>query len=486
MKKINNKIFREYDIRGKYPEEVNAETFFVVGQAFARLLKKHSKKNTENALLKHPKTVAVSRDMRKESTELARAFVNGILSENLNVDYLGLTSSPLLFWTVSQHKYLGGAIITASHNVSGINGIKLCLPHVEPFDTQNLLQYTDETTVPKTRLRHLTGDYGVANPLNSISDYSMVIAKLQKKCYMTEYVEFVKSFFTSKQNVRVAIDAAWATASEEIPYIFNQTNVDFIPLCFGPTENFSDKDINPANKDALDDLIRTVKKFKTDIGIGFDGDADRIFFVDENGNIVDPEIISILIASTFLENNREKNKKIVLDSRAGWTSQEAITKLDGQIFISRSGHLNIKKEMLKQKAIFGAETSGHYFFNIGKKKQYIPSDNAMIAMIKILNIISASKLPFSKIIKKYKSYPKSGELNFKVSNPQKIIKKFIQHLPSCKSSSTFDGLSVEYDDWRINVRPSNTEDGVLRVNVEARTISTLKEKIKLVRTIVRS
>ncbi len=460
MKKINKKIFREYDIRGKYPEEINANTCFLIGQAYARLLKQYRRK-PDSAFLKHDKTIVVSRDMRRESAELARAFVNGILSENLNVDYLGLTSSPLLFWASAQHEYLGGAIITASHNISGINGIKLCLPHVKPFDTKDLLELIDVKSVNKG------------------------VAKLRKKCYTAEYIEFIKSFFTSKQmKIKVAVDAAWATASDEIPYIFNQTNIDFIPLCFGPTENFSDKDINPANKGALDDLIRTVKKFKTDIGIAFDGDADRIFFVDETGNIVDPEIISILLTSTFLKNNREKNKKVVLDSRSGWTSQEPITKMGGEIIISRSGHLNIKKEMLKQKAIFGAETSGHYFFNIGKKKQYIPSDNAMIAMIKIMNIVSSSKLPFSKILKKYKSYPKSGELNFKVDNPQKIIKKFIQHLPTCKESSTFDGLSVEYDDWRINARPSNTEDGVLRINVEARDDGILRDKIKLVRDII--
>jgi len=463
MKKINKKIFREYDIRGKYPEEINADVCFAIGQAFARLLKKY-KKHPDNALLKHSKMVVVARDMRKESPELARAFTNGILSENLNVDYLGLTSSPLLFWTSAQHEYLGGAMITASHNVSGTNGIKLCLPHAEPFDTHDLLRW-----ISKPSLR--SSSYGVA--------------LLRKKCYAGEYFDFIKSFFSSKNTkIKVAVDAAWATASDEIPCIFNQTGIELIPLCFGPTENFSDKDINPANKDALTDLTKTVKKFKADIGIGFDGDADRVFFTDENGNVVDPEIISILLASTFLKNNRIKNRKIVLDSRAGWTSQDPISEMGGKIIISRSGHLNIKKEMLKQKAILGAETSGHYFFNIGKKNQYIPSDNAMIAMIKILNIISSSKLSFSKIIKKFKSFPKSGELNFKVDNPQRMIKKFIQHLPSCKSSSTFDGLSVEYDDWRMNVRQSNTEDGVLRVNVEARDVDTLEYKIKQIKKMV--
>ena len=313
------------------------------------------------------------------------------------------------------------------------------------------------------------------------------MALLRKKCYMAEYIKFIKSFFdVKKEKIKVVVDAAWATASDEIPYIFNQTDIEFIPLCFGPTENFSDKDINPANNGALDDLIRTVKKFKTDIGIAFDGDADRIFFVDEEGNVADPEIISILIASTFLKNNKEKNKKIVIDSRSGWASQESISEMGGQITISKSGHSNIKKEMLKQKAIFGAETSGHYFFNIGKKKQYVPSDNAMIAMIKILNIVSSSKLPFSKILKKHKSYPKSGELNFKVAEPEKTIKQLALRLPACKSSSTFDGLSVEYDSWRINARSSNTEDGILRINVEARDAGILRDKIRLIREIVRS
>jgi len=481
-KKTNKTIFLEYDIRGKYPKEINEEECFLIGKAWAQILKKQSKK-APGCFLKNHKTAAISRDMRKGSPQLARALSLGLLSEKINVDYLEMSTTPALYWTVAKKEYLGGAIITASHNSSEFNGIKICGAGGRPVSPEDIWkEYKNLKREIDSPLHEERVGEGLGVRIHKGGGSGMRI--LQRKSYIEQYINFLKKFYNKKNRyLKVVVDAAWAMASEEIPFIFNGMNMDFIPLCFGPTENFSNKDINPANKGALDDLSKMVKKYNADLGIAFDGDADRVLFTDENGKIIDPELITAILSVNILK--KKSKNKIIIDARSGKTSKNAIENSGGKIFVSKAGHINIKNAMRKNNAVFGAETSGHYFF----KESYF-ADNAMIAMLKILNVLGQSRLPFSYIANDFRIVHKTNEINFKISNSQKVLEKiesnysFESERLRAKDKKTaetkishLDGLTIEHLDWRFNIRKSNTEEEILRLNAEANTENTLRKII---------
>ncbi|MFH1175212.1 MAG: phosphomannomutase/phosphoglucomutase, partial [bacterium] len=453
------KIFCSYDIRGKYPEEINEEIVFEIGRAWAKILKK-SKEVRKNVLKNHG-AVAVARDMRKGSAQLARALSCGLLSEGLAVDYLGMASSPMLYWSVFKKEYLAGAVITASHNPRGFNGIKFCLNGGE-IDIEAIWEIVKKERKNKTA--------------NFLNEKKVFQNNLYRKSYIEQYINFIRSFYAKNgRHLKIVIDAAWGMASEEIPFIFNGLNIDFIPICFGPSENFSDKNINPLNKSALDDLSFMVKKYKADLGVAFDGDADRVVFVDEKGDMINPEIITAILSRSILEKNPEA--KIVLDIRSGKTAHQAIKNFGGKVIVSKSGHTNIKRVMREKSADFSAETSGHYFF-----KDAYRCDNAMIAMLKVLNIAAASSRPISEICQELKAVEKISEINFEFSDSSFDVKKRLKKVEAefkknykRAKINWLDGLTMESGEWRFNLRSSNTETGVLRLNLEAQNRLILKE-----------
>lgn len=483
--KISKSIFRAYDIRGEYPEEVNKEIFFYIGQSLAKILKKNAKTNSAR-FLKQNKTVVIGRDMRKGSAQLAQALSMGILSEGLNVDYLGMCTTPMASWTVAKKEYLGGAMITASHNPSKHNGVKMWKSGAMPIRPEEIW-----AKIPPLARRSLSlaseGGYCHAevlrseggSPLYKGGNETSKRAALQRKSYIEEYIKFIKSFYNkNSRHLKIVVDASWAMASEEIPFIFNGLNIDFIPLCFGPIENFSDREINPLNRGALLDLSKLIRKNKADLGVAFDGDEDRAVFVDENGEPVDQEIISAILISEILK--KSAKNKIVVDARAGKISLNPIEAGSGKTIISKIGRPNIIEAMTKNSAAFGSESSGHYYF-----KESFYSDNAMIAMLKIMNILGSSDPPatlckrsvalragekFSAIASKFKIRQKSIELNFKTSGAVKQLKNIENHFKkSFKkeiSISHLDGLTIEHADWRFNIRQSNTEKNILRLNAE--------------------
>jgi len=468
MHSKNKHIFKEYDIRGKYPTEINEKICFEIGEALSLALKDRNKKDASVFLLKNCKKIAVARDMRKSSPQLARALCKGILSKGIDVDYIGMASTPALYWTTAKKEYMGGAMITASHNSSEFNGIKLCGIGASPIDPQKIFSYIG---TPPAKCRK---------------------GSLKRKSYIEEYINFIKKHYSPKKNrhLKIAVDAAWAMASDEIPFILDKLNMDFMPICFGPTENFSNKDINPSNKGALDDLSKCIKKYKADIGIAFDGDADRVLFMNEEGELIDPEIIAVIIGTEIINSfHRPTNTskaKIIVDVRSGSTSKKPLKKAGLEIITSRSGHLNIKDAMIKNKAVFGAETSGHYYFNIGNTTRYIATDNAMIAMLKVLSRLSSSQSPISMIAKKYNKFFKSRELNFNVKNPDTAIKPIEDYFSRNKKIfiSHLDGLTIEFPDWRFNLRKSNTESEILRLNIEAKSEEILRKRIKEIKKMI--
>lgn len=460
--KIPKSIFRAYDIRGEYPKEVNKENFFYIGKAWAKILKQDEKSNSAR-ILKNNKTAIIGRDMRKGSAELARAFALGAISEGLNIDYLGMCATPYVYWAIGKKEYLGGAMITASHNPSKDNGAKLCRKGAIPISPEEIQKKTPPASPCKKENEiHKNGKI-----------FNISIGSLHRKSYIEEYIKFIRSFYNkNSRHLKIAVDASWAMASEEIPFIFSGLSVDFIPICFGPSENFSDREINPLNRGALLDLSKTVKKFKADFGIAFDGDADRIVFVDEKGEPVDQEIISAILIKNIL--NKNPRSKIVVDVRAGKISLSPIEAGGGKAIISKIGRPNIREAMAKNGAAFGSESSGHYYF-----KESFFSDNAMIVMMKIINILGSTEEKFSAIANRFKIREKSIELNFKISCAAKILKNIENHFKKNFSKkeiliSYLDGLTIENANWKFNIHQSNTEKDILRLNAEGENEKILR------------
>lgn len=462
--KLNKNIFKAYDIRGEYPEEINEKIFFLIGIAWARILKSQKKIFSKNA-----ESAVIGRDMRAGSAELARALAAGALQEGLNIDYLGMCATPLVYWSLAKKRYLGGAMITASHNPSKFNGVKLCKYKADPINPKEIIR----------KIAALPENFIKKDPTMRLS----AKGRLRKISYSEEYINFIKSFYKkTSRHLKITVDAAFAMASEEIPFIFNGMNIDFIPLCFGPRENFSDTDINPMNKNALNDLSKITRKYKADFGIAFDGDADRIFFTDEKGEAVDPEIITALISSDILA--KKPKSKFAIDSRSGKISQNPIQKLGGSYTISKAGRTNLQKAMKRHNAVFGAETTGHYFF-----KESFFADNAMIAMMKVINILGFSKEKFSEMAKKLKIRQKSREINFATKNSEEALKNTERHFKKNWkkiSISHLDGLSIKHSQWKFNLRRSNTEPELLRLNAEAEDEENLRKIINEIKKQIRA
>ena len=437
-------IFKAYDIRGLVDNEITPDFTFSTGVAFARFLQ----------LEREPATVVIGEDMRPSSPVLADAFSAGVTSQGMDVTRIGLASTDMLYFA-SGKLNLPGAMFTASHNPAEYNGIKLCLSGARPIGKESGL-LTIENFVRQ------------GSPMQI---RSMGIEKNREM--LSEYVDYLRSLvdLSEMRSLKIVVDAGNGMAGYTAPAIFEGLNVDLIPLYFELDGSFPNHEANPIDAKNLKDLQKAVKKHKADLGLAFDGDADRCFLVDENGETVNPSDLTSLIAARELV--RVPGATIIYNLISSRTVLEVIQENGGKGLRSRVGHSYIKKLMADSGAIFGGEHSGHFYF-----KDFWRADSGALAALHAIAALGSSKNSISKLLKPYQRYYASGEINSTVSDTpsemKKIEDKYISQ-PGVELDH-LDGLTVNGDTWWFNLRSSNTEP-LLRLNVEASTQARM-EKVR--------
>jgi len=443
---MNTKIFKAYDIRGIYPEEINEVVSFKIGAAFAVFIKKVS--NKENP------QVVVGRDNRKSSDILFNELSKGIISQGVDVIDIGLSATPVFYFAVANYNYDGGINITASHNPKQYNGFKLVREDAIPLSEVSGIEEIKEMVI--------------ADNFSVIEKEGKIINKDVSSDYIVINKE--KEDF----NLKIVVDTANSVSGVIVPEIFNQTNLIHI---FSELDgDFPNHEPDPLKKENIEEIRNKVVEEGADLGVAFDGDGDRVFFIDEKGEIISSDIILSLISSIIIRES--KGSKILYDLRCSNIVRETIESLGGEAIISRVGHSFIKALMREKGIIFGAEYSGHYYSKQGNGYYESP----YFVIFTILKEIKKTGKKLSELIESFKKYYHSGEINFKVEDKEKIINK-IKEKYSDGKLLTIDGVRVDFEDWWFSVRSSNTEP-ILRLIVEGRTREIMEEKLKEIKDII--
>ncbi|MFH1287740.1 MAG: phosphomannomutase/phosphoglucomutase [bacterium] len=455
-------IFKAYDIRGIYPSEINEENAYKIGQAFIQFLGK--------------KEIVVGYDMRLSAHVLFDALSKGIVDAGGTVIDIGMVLTPMVSFAVGRYGFGGGIMITASHNPKQYNGFKLCRECAIPinYDTgiQELKKMVEksENVIP-SKAGHPISPFGKGGLKGDFQ------GKIIKKNIMDDYINFITSFAKDIKPFKIAIDAGNGMAGVTIPLIFEKIPGKVFPLYFEPDGSFPNHEANPLKAENKKDLQNEVIKRGADLGVAYDGDADRAAFVDNKGELISNDLITALLAGEVLKKN--PGAGILYDIRSSWAVKEEIEKYGGRPIISRVGHAFMKQKLREEDGVFGGELSGHYYF----KDAYF-TDNAELVMIFLLNLMSANPdKTLSELLKPIRRYFQSGEINSEVLDKDAKIAE-LKQIYSNGRISEIDGVSVEYPTWWFNVRKSNTEP-ILRLNVESKTetemIKYRDELLKIIR-----
>lgn len=442
------KIIKAYDIRGLVKDEITPDFSFSLGIAFAKFLEHE----------REPATIVVGEDMRPSSPLLADAFSDGAISQGMDVIRIGLASTDMLYFA-SGKLNLPGIMFTASHNPAKYNGMKLCKSGARPIGKETGLD----------KIRHLI-EHGV--PISNRS-----IGSMRNQDLLNDYVDYLLSLFPekafNKRKLKVVIDAGNGMAGFTAPAVMERLNIELIPMYFELDGNFPNHEANPIEAKNLKDLQKRVKKEKADIGLAFDGDADRCFLIDEKGELVNPSALTSLIAVNQLK--IKPGSTIIYNLISSKAVSEVIAENGGIGVRSRVGHSYIKSLMAESGAIFGGEHSGHFYFS-----DFWRADSGMLAALYALTELMASKKTLSELLKPFNRYVASGEINSKVKNAEKSIELIRKKYCDKYLVDELDGLTITADTWWFNLRPSNTEP-LLRLNVEA---DTEKEMVKIRDTVL--
>jgi len=428
-------IFKAYDIRGLVDVEIDADFAFATGVAFARFLQ----------IEREPGTIVIGEDMRPSSPLLAEAFSAGVTSQGMDVIRIGLASTDMLYFA-SGKLGMPGAMFTASHNPAEYNGIKLCLSNARPIGKESGL-VTIEKFVREgspIALRNV----GVEKERNMLE----------------EYVDHLLTLVDIKniRPLKIVVDAGNGMAGHTAPAIFARLNCEVIPMYFELDGTFPNHEANPLDETTLTDLKQAMKDHKADLGLAFDGDADRCFLVDERGVAVNPSALTALIAQRELI--KHPGSSIIYNLISSRAVQEVIDENGGVGLRSRVGHSYIKQMMADSGAIFGGEHSGHFYF-----KEFWRADSGALAALHAIAALGETTTTMSELLAPYIRYFASGEINSKVVDTKAATELVEKSYTSEKVTiDHLDGLTVNGDTWWFNLRPSNTEP-LLRLNVEAST-----------------
>ncbi len=439
------RIFKAYDVRGTVPDELNEDVARRVGAAFAHW--------------SGAREVAIGRDCRLSSPALATALAEGIASRGAEVLDLGLATTDLLYFA-SGSLDVPGVMITASHNPPRYNGLKFCLAGARPVGR--------DTGLAEIRALAEADTYPAPERRGEIRPRDLLDA----------YVEHVLSFVdpAAFRPLTVVVDTANGMGGLVVPRVFERLPVRLVhlyPELDGTFPNHPADPIDPRNQE---DLKREVLAVGADLGLAFDGDADRVFVVDERAQGVSGSEITALVAIAMLE--RHPGARIVHNLICSWAVPEVIREHGGIPVRTRVGHSFIKQVMAETDAVFGGEHSGHYYFRDNYR-----ADSGLIAAVVVLEVLSKAGRPLSEVLAPLRRYHASGEINTEVRDQAATIEAVARAFADGRQDRT-DGLTVEYKDWWFNVRPSNTEP-LLRLNVEARTRELLEERTAAVLAVIR-
>lgn len=446
------KIFKAYDIRGIYPTEINEETVYFIAQAYVKKFK--------------PKSVVLGKDVRLSSPSLWQVASQGFLDLGIDVIDIGTVTTDMLYFAVANFDYDGGLMISASHNPKEYNGIKMVGKKAHAISSETGL-------LEIKKIASLLSKKGKRRGLKK--------GKIIKKDFFKNYKAHVLSFIKIKnlKPIKIVANANFGMAGQFFLKIIKDLPIKVAPLNFNPNGHFPKGKPDPMIPENRKETVNLIKKEKPDFGISWDADADRCFFFDEKSEFIEPYFITVLLADYLLEKFGPK-QKIIYDPRLIWAIEDAVKIKEGIPLINKAGHTFIKDRMRKEKALFAGEASAHYYF-----RDNFYCDNGLIPFFLIWELVSNKGESLKTLVEPLENkYFVSGEDNFEVKDPKKVLSNLKNYFKNGKITE-IDGLSVEYPDWRFNIRPSNTEP-VVRLNIEARKKEILKEKEKEILELIKN
>jgi phosphomannomutase len=435
-------IFKAYDVRGTYPQEVNEDVARAIGRAFVTYLK--------------ARRIAVGRDMRLSSPSLAAAFIDGATLQGADVVDYGMIPTDMLYFAVARDRHEGGVEITASHNPKQYNGMKMVRQEAFP----------------------LSGDEGISDIRDAIAAKRFPPPAAQRgvvttKDLLDSYVDHVMSFIDPRviRPFNVVLDAGSGMGGLVAPKLFDRLPCRTTRLCFEIDGRFPNHEANPLIEANRRDIVERVVAEKADVGIAWDGDADRCFFIDGTGEFISGDFITALLAEAFLL--KAPGATIIYDLRASHAVKDIVARHGGTSLMNRVGHAFFKRRMRETNAIFGGEVTGHYYF-----RDNFYADNGFIPALLVLELMSKKGQSLHELLEPLRrQYFISGEINTKLASMDLVPAKLTEIAAKYSDGHQYelDGISVEYPDWHFNVRPSNTEP-LLRLNLEAKTPELMARK----------
>jgi phosphomannomutase len=447
---LDPKVFKAYDVRGIYPTELDEDGAYAIGRAYVEQFE--------------PRRIAVGRDMRVSSPSMAAALIRGATEGGADVLDLGLVGTEMVYFAVGDLELDGGVAVTASHNPKEYTGMKIVRRGALPVGGDSgLLDIRDKAMA--------LGDMPEGQSLGQVQEYDV----------WPGYVERALSFVdvAAIKPLRVVIDAANGMAGVMLPPVLERLPIEAIRHYFEPDGTFPNHEPNPLLPENREFIVEKTTTEGADFGVAFDGDADRCFFVDDEGEFVPGDFVTALLAQSVLE--KSPGGKIIYDVRASWAVPETIEGAGGTPLINRVGHAFIKHRMREEGAVFGGEVSGHYYF-----RDFSQADSGVVPFLLMLELVSGRGQKLSEILRPYRDrYFITGELNTPVPDVALKLEELEDRFGPQGEVSHLDGISVNADDWHFNVRPSNTEP-LLRLNLEARSEELMEQKRDEVLDVIRA
>jgi phosphomannomutase len=432
-------IFKAYDIRGVVPDELDVTMAYGIGRAVAHFIGQGP--------------IAVGRDARTHSPEMATALQDGLRDEGVDVIDLGLVATPMLYFAVEHLAARAGVVVTASHNPGQYNGFKICREHAIPVGEASGLREIEalveaRTGSPKAAIR------------GNVTEHDICEA----------YTEHALSVGVARPKLKVVIDCGNGMASVGLEPIIERLGIDVERLYFEPDGRFPNHEADPLKVENLADVSKAVRSHRADMGVAFDGDGDRAVFVDEHGEPISADLATALIARHLLA--RDPGARILYDLRSSRVVAEEIERAGGVATMCRVGHSFVKAQMREEGALFAGELSGHLYFRFADN---LVADDGTAALVAMLDVLGAEGRPLSELVDPLRCYSASGEINRRVSDVEFVLAEVEAEHTEAPVVSKLDGLLVRYSTWWFNLRPSNTEP-VLRLNLEADTKAEMVER----------
>jgi len=444
---MNEAIFKAYDIRGIYPNEINEQDVYKIAKAYCEFVK--------------PQEVVIGCDVRLSSPSLKASAIKAVVDQGIKVIDVGEISTDMLYFAVANYDYAGGFSITASHNPKEYNGLKFVREESKPISSDTGL----------FDIRDIAKNFEFR-----ISDFELTdedLRLVEKKNILQDYIVKIKTFadFSKFKPLKIVANPNFGMGGGAVDKLLENTNIEIVKLNWETDGNFPKGQPDPLIPENREEISKLVVENRADFGVAWDADADRCFFFTEKGQFIEGYFITALLDKILLEKN--PNEKIIHDPRLVWAIQDVAGENNGIAITNKSGHAFIKERMKKEDAIFGGEMSAHYYF-----RDYFYCDNGLIPLVMILEFLSMQKKTLSEIMQEmfWNKYFVSGEINNEVADVKaKITQAKEKYSVGAKKIDEIDGVSIEYADWRFNLRGSNTEP-VIRLNVEAKSQELMEEK----------